>query len=120
MIEWLYEHSSGNISVVVSLIHDAQEIAILDGSEILNIDILSEAYQKRLTLLHDYIEPTLKRNMQCSTTKSHRKISATIPAVRLETNEDISISDLVNTARSENIDIVEVLKQHIAIVEVAI
>ena len=29
IMEWLYEHTSGNISVVVSLIHDAQEIAIL-------------------------------------------------------------------------------------------
>ena len=34
MIEWLYEHTSGNISVVVSLIHDAQEIAILNGKEV--------------------------------------------------------------------------------------
>lgn len=110
----------GGVYSLRGLIHDAQEIAILDGSEILNIDMLNEAYQKRLTLLHDYIEPAIKRNMQCSTTKSHRKVSATIPAVRLETNEDISISDLVNTARSENIDIVEVLKQHIAVVEVAI
>ena len=33
--EWLYEHTSGNISVVVSLIHDAQEIAILNGREVL-------------------------------------------------------------------------------------
>jgi len=29
--EWLYEHSGGVISVVVSLVHDAQEIAILNG-----------------------------------------------------------------------------------------
>ena len=32
--EWLYEHSAGVISVVVSLIHDAQEIAILTGKEV--------------------------------------------------------------------------------------
>lgn len=31
--EWLYEHSAGVVSVVVSLIHDAQEIAILTGKE---------------------------------------------------------------------------------------
>ena len=36
IIEWLYEHSAGIVSVVVSLIHDAQEIAILNGSEVLN------------------------------------------------------------------------------------
>lgn len=33
--EWLYEHSAGVLSIVVSLIHDAQEIAILSGKEIL-------------------------------------------------------------------------------------
>ena len=30
IINWLYEHSGGIVSVVVSLIHDAQEIAILE------------------------------------------------------------------------------------------
>ena len=29
IMEWLYEHSAGVISVVVALIHDAMEIAIL-------------------------------------------------------------------------------------------
>lgn len=52
VIEWLYEHSAGVISVVVSLIHDAQEIAILNGKEVLNLETLNEAYQKRLSLLH--------------------------------------------------------------------
>ena len=33
IVRWLYEHSGGNISVVVSLIHDAQEIAILKNCE---------------------------------------------------------------------------------------
>lgn len=46
VIQWLYEHSGGIISVVVSLIHDAQEIAILSGTEILNIESLNEAYKK--------------------------------------------------------------------------
>ena len=55
IMEWLYEHTSGNISVVVSLIHDAQEIAILNGKEVLNLESLNEAYQKRLSVLHGFI-----------------------------------------------------------------
>lgn len=55
IMEWLYEHTSGNISVVVSLIHDAQEIAILNGKEVLNLESLNEAYQKRLSMLHGFI-----------------------------------------------------------------
>lgn len=64
IVEWLYQHSNGIISVVVSLIHDAQEIAILNGKEILNIDTLNEAYKKRLAFLHDYIKPTVKMHQK--------------------------------------------------------
>ena len=39
----------------MSLIHDAQEIAILNGREVLNIKSLDEAYSNRLSMLHDYI-----------------------------------------------------------------
>lgn len=44
ILAWLYEHSAGITSVVVALIHDAQEIAILNGKEILNLESLNEAY----------------------------------------------------------------------------
>ena len=52
---WLYNHSRGNASIVVSLIHDAQEISILDGSEILSIGSLEKAYKNRMTLLHEFL-----------------------------------------------------------------
>ena len=42
---WLYQHSAGNASIVVSLIHDAQEIAIIEGSEKLDIISLSVVYE---------------------------------------------------------------------------
>lgn len=56
IIEWLYNHTSGVTSVVISLIHDAQEISILNGSEILNLETLNEAYNTRLSMMHDYIK----------------------------------------------------------------
>jgi len=69
IVEWLYQHSNGIISVVISLIHDAQEIAILNGKEILNIDTLNEAYKKRLAFLHDYIKPTAKTHQKINKTQ---------------------------------------------------
>ncbi len=63
VMEWLYEHTSGNISVVVSLIHDAQEIAILNGKEVLNLESLNEAYQQRLSMLHGFIHPKQKNRL---------------------------------------------------------
>lgn len=115
IIEWLYEHSGGVVSIVVSLIHDAQEIAILNGKEILNIETLNEAYKKRLSMLHSYIEPTITRRNQTAT----KKKAKTEP--KLEHNDiadDFSIAELAATAKAHNSDIVNLLKAHITIEEV--
>jgi hypothetical protein len=112
IIDWLYEHSGGNISVVVSLIHDAQEIAILDGRESLNLETLNEAYQKRLSLLHSFISPKTKRQ----TPKTKKKTPKLSKPESL--SEEYSIADLVATAKGEEKDVVEFLKNYITVVEV--
>lgn len=112
--EWLYEHSGGNISVVVSLIHDAQEIAILEGRESLNLETLNEAYQKRLSLLHSFISPKTKRQ----TSKTKKKTPKLSKPESL--SEEYSIADLVATAKGEEKDVVEFLKNYITVVEVGI
>ena len=117
IVNWLYEHSSGNISMVVSLIHDAQEIAILNGREILNLELLNEAYQKRLSLLHGFINSGHKKqtgNVKKRTTAvAKRDMSG-------EITDDFRIADLVAIAKEEDVDIVELLKAHMMVVEVAI
>ena len=50
MIQWLYEHSGGVLAVVVALVHDAQELSILNGREILDKVSLIEAYEPRQML----------------------------------------------------------------------
>lgn len=59
MIQWLYEHSAGVLAVVVSLIHDAQEISILNGREALDMISLNEAYEQRMNMLHSHIRPSV-------------------------------------------------------------
>lgn len=117
IIEWLYEHSGGIVSVVVSLIHDAQEIAILNGKEVLNIETLNEAYKKRLSMLHSYIEPTIKHRKQTATKK---KTNPEPPQMQSNITDDFSIAELAATAKANNSDIVNLLKAHIAIGEVRI
>lgn len=116
IMEWLYEHTSGNISVVVSLIHDAQEISILNGREVLNLEALNEAYQQRLSLLHGFIQPRQK----CQTSQTKRK--ATVPKVdaHVEFYGEFTSAGLVYQAKTEGIDIVELLKNHMPVVEAAI
>lgn len=118
--EWLYEHSAGVVSVVVSLIHDAQEIAILTGKEVLNLDTLNEAYQQRLTLLHGYIQPSVIQNKP--TTKK-KKTAASIKKNQTQSQpkqEGYSITEIAEKAKAENLDVVELLKEVYTIVEVSV
>ena len=121
IMEWLYEHTSGNISVVVSLIHDAQEIAILNGKEVLNLELLNEAYQQRLSMLHGFIH--LEQKKQTSKAIKPRK-KITVKDVKFPTNkehdEEFTIGGLVSVAKDEDRDIVKLLKEYITVVEVAV
>lgn len=116
IINWLYEHSSGIVSVVVSLIHDAQEIAILDGTEELNLANLNEAYKNRLSMLHSYIEPNIVKKKQTST----KKKTVTYTEIGEPVEEDGLMSELVAKAKIENLDIVSLFNQHFPVIEVAV
>lgn len=121
--EWLYEHSAGVVSVVVSLIHDAQEIAILTGKEVLNLDTLNEAYQQRLTLLHGYIQPSVIQNKPTTkkkkTAASVRKNQRAV-VKQAEEQANYSISEIAEKAKTENLDVVELLKNVYKVVEVSV
>lgn len=121
--EWLYEHSAGVISVVVSLIHDAQEIAILTGKEVLNLDTLNEAYQQRLSLLHGYIQPSVIQNKP--TTKKKKTVASvqknqSAVVKQAEEQANYSITEIAERAKTENLNVVELLKEVYIVVEVAI
>lgn len=108
MVRWLYEHSNGNISTVVSLLHDAQEIAILDGSETLNLTTLRTAYQNRIAMLHPYISVPSKPQTSCT------KKPQMMPESECVT-DDISISTLVLRAKNECRNIVTFLQSYITV-----
>ena len=115
-IRWLYEHSNGNVSSIKTLLHDAQEIAILEGSEVLNMETLNAAYKSRMKMLHSYIAPSKKPQT------SRRKKSAAIPCCEQEIEEavDISVAELIKQAKSEGREIVSFLRPYITIEEVRI
>lgn len=119
IIEWLYEHSSGILSVVVSLIHDAQEIAILSGKEILDMEMLNQAYNQRLSFLHSYIQPAISQKKQTSRPKKKNPVSK-IDSVQEKDNECVSISDLAVRAKAENLDMVAILREFYTVEEVMI
>lgn len=116
MLMWLYNHSSGNASVVVGLIHDAQEIAILNGFEMLDITTLTNAYNSRMTMLHDYITPRKAKSSQAK--KKHaEKYILTENLI----DDNISIFEISTRAKTSGCSIVsELMKNEILILEVDI
>lgn len=141
IIEWLYEHSGGNISILVALIHDAQEISILEGRDVLDMTALEQAYQKRMAMLHDYLEPSVRRKKQTSAKKKKELITektemadmedvgnqektgrtGNSDSVRMDMDgQEISLEKLVTDAKIRNLNIVEIFQKHFAVEEVEI
>lgn len=112
MVQWLYQHSNGITSVVVSLIKDAQEIAILDGSETLSIASLNKAYNQRLALLHSHME--IKTVKHPSVKQKSISIEPTI-----ETLGNL-ISDTVLKSKKGEGDLLSMLQEQIYITEVSV
>lgn len=111
IIELLYQYSSGNISVIISLIHDAQEISLTNGREILDMMSLEEAYKKRLSMLYNYIKPELKKQY----TKHNKNIfqKSNISQKENGINNSGIIKNIVLNSKKENINIIEELSKYI-------
>ena len=117
MVEWLYEHSAGVISVVVALIHDAQEIAILNGTETLGLETLRGAYQHRLTMLHGHIVScTEQKRGYAPVAKSNDFL---LPMREMVVTSQ-TIAELVQIAKDRELDLVAFLRQHFPVTEVVI
>ena len=112
---WLYEHSRGNISILLSLVHDAQEIAILSGEDALTVGTLTQAFEQRLTLLHDFITQRPGKVLQTKKkTNSARHLTMEEDTPAPET----SLSELFDTVKKSPETFVDLLKETDVIEEV--
>ena len=118
MLTYLYEHSQGNVAVLVSLIHDAQQISILNGREVLDVEALNEAYKKRLTMLHGYIKP--KPKVKGASKRAKPKGLEQSVELLEDAQCEFNISTIIMKARNEGREIVEFAKQYIEVEEVRI
>lgn len=114
IIQWLYDHSGGVTANVVSLIHDAQEIAILDGRETVTLETLNQAYSQRLGLLHSHIDlARVKMSVK-------REPVPELPALTETTTsfEKGLLAQTVAEAKRKELPVLDLLRQRISIVEV--
>ena len=92
---------------------------ILNGTEELKMETLNEAYKKRLSMLHSYIEPSINRRPQTNKVKRSVEILHAVEEMK-EINEHVRIAALVTKSKNEQLDIVQLLKQHMTVVEVRV
>ncbi len=116
IMNWLFQHSRGIVSVVVSLIHDAQEIAILEGQETLSIETLELAYRQRLAMLQSYILPKSKKR----TPTVPKNEGVTIPDEKNSEVDVLSVADALQKAKDAGTDPIEALRAMTVVEEVAV
>lgn len=115
IILWLYEHSGGMLANVVSLIHDTQETAILSGREILDIEVLKDTFEKRMSMIKGHLKPV---KLKDTTSKKADVICLQKEEV---CQDDVSLLEILQKGKSEKQDVVELLKiNNISITEIAI
>lgn len=114
IIQWLYTHSGGVTANVLSLIHDAMEIAILDGTETVTIETLNQAYSQRLGLLHTHID--LARVKMAAKREPAPKLPAI--AEQAPSFEKGLLAQTVVEARRKELPILDLMKQRVTIIEV--
>lgn len=125
IIETLYQCSNGVIGLVVSLLMESQQMAILSGKETLSKEVIINTFQTRMKNLQNFIETEPIKVRQTSTIPKKKNIiekPRNISESKDKTQiPSISIKELVKRAKEENADIVELLKNSdIQIVEVAV
>lgn len=116
---WLYEHTNGNISTLISLIHDAQEFAITKGIEKLNHETLNLAY-KGLSMLHPHIQPMIVRNKSSRIKKTKIISQEETPYDSGDNDFYVPLTDVLDKVREEGLEILAELKKCVQVVEVKI
>ena len=127
IIEWLYNHSAGVLSLVVTLFHDAQEMAILNGKEIVSIGTLNDAYESRMQFMQEYIQPKQTRKPSKKTARQSTAKQETIEKEQETIKETPgnsttnhfpefhSVQEVVDWAKEHDRNVIDILQEFCAV-----
>lgn len=112
VVRFLYEKSGGVIAVLITILHDAQEIAIINGQEVLNTGTINEAYIRRLGLLHSYATDNKRQS-------NSEKTMVTLPKPNesIFTDSNLFMS-VITEWKTSKIDVLSTLKKTIVVEEI--
>ena len=112
IIGTLYQCSNGVIGLVVSLIMEAQQMAILSGKEMLSKDIILDAFHTRMKNLQSFVvsEPTKLNQTATIQRESFVMEQSEQKQDAADSRRGATIKELVKQSKEENADIIELLK----------
>lgn len=109
MTAWLYEHSGGITSVVISLFLTAQEIGIERGQRKIDISLLNDAYTERHALLRAHLAAHAVSVHQKSRAKDVIASQLVHEEYIVDAVSDTLLSDIATIAKNTQADVVNLL-----------
>lgn len=118
MIELLYECTGGIIAVLVSVIMEAQQMAILTGREELSKETVLAAYQERLKNVQDFVKVRTAKRSQTSAPRGRCQMD--IPEKGVDARVEVTIAEMLEQAGEKDMDVAELLRGQGIFVEEAV
>lgn len=121
LVELLYECSGGILALVVSIIMEAQQIAILTGREKLDKETILQSYEERLKNVQDFVKVNTKKRKQTCHVAPKTRIKKSKEITPKEPDAGVLISDILSVPDAKGMGAVELLAgKGILIEEVAV
>ncbi len=121
IIETLYQCSNGIIGLVVSLIMEAQQTAILSGREELTREVLLNTFRTRMKNVQNFVATEQAKAGQASIIPKAKPVAGEPRPAREAVIKGKTVKELVQQSREENTDLIGLLKaSDIQITEVAV
>lgn len=109
LAELLYECTGGIVAILVSVIMEAQQIAILTGKEELSRETILMAYKERLKNVQDFVKVIPKKRSQTSAAKKEVHIQKEVHDD--EPDMDIQAATVIKQSRECGEDVIKLLKE---------
>lgn len=117
LVELLYECTGGILALVVSIIMEAQQIAILAGKEKLNKETILLAYEERMKNIQDFVKPITRKRKQTAPAVDSGRMAVPEEIIVEVPDAGGLISDILSSPGVKNMDAVVLLKEQGVIVE---
>ena len=117
MLSFIYQISNGCIAIITSLFIQANEMAILNGSERIDLPLLKEAALRRMGVLFENLKVNKPHTIKPNNDKGFEipEDSIDLEVTPLADNFMVQIA---NEAKSSDTDAVQLLQENIPIVEI--